>query len=91
MMNLCAVLTIAAAFTGFVGAFIMHNDLHEASQYTIKPLISKIDDVNYEVRSTKVFRLYYICIFKETYKLLCFECDGTLVRKRFLFDQRSMV
>lgn len=56
-MNLCAILSILSAFIGFVGAFTMHNELHEAMQYTIKPFIGTIDQFTNEVRSKKIFRL----------------------------------
>lgn len=55
MMNLTALLSILAAFIGFVGVFAMHNDLYEVTQFTIKPLINKINQITVEVWTTELF------------------------------------
>ncbi|XP_026324957.1 uncharacterized protein LOC113233937 [Hyposmocoma kahamanoa] len=57
MMYLSALLSVLTAFIGFVGIYLMHNDLYESGQYIIKPLINKIDQVTIKLNIMKWYLL----------------------------------
>lgn len=65
-MNLTAMLSVLAAFIGFVGVFALHNDLHDVAHYTLMPLVNKVDKFTLEVRpgETSLHLFTHICPHK---------------------------